>query len=56
MEKSNKKWFVVFGAVLLQVCLGAIYSLSLFNQPLMDYIKAPVQNIVTVETSQSKAV
>ncbi|MBI9013033.1 MAG: OFA family MFS transporter [Clostridiales bacterium] len=36
MEKSNKRWFVVFGAVLLQVCLGAIYSWSLFNQPLMD--------------------
>lgn len=36
MEKSNKKWRVVFGAVLLQVCLGAIYSWSLFNQPLMD--------------------
>lgn len=36
MEKSNKRWSVVFGAVLLQVCLGAIYSWSLFNQPLMD--------------------
>lgn len=35
---QNKKngWIVVFGAVLLQVCLGAIYSWSLFNQPLMD--------------------
>lgn len=30
------RWSVVFGAVLLQVCLGAIYSWSLFNQPLMD--------------------
>lgn len=30
------RWFVVLGAVLLQVCLGAIYSWSLFNQPLMD--------------------
>lgn len=36
MERSNKRWAVVFGAVLLQVCLGAIYSWSLFNQPLMD--------------------
>lgn len=34
-EKANG-WVVVFGAVLLQVCLGAIYSWSLFNQPLMD--------------------
>lgn len=34
-QKMNR-WKVVFGAVLLQVCLGAIYSWSLFNQPLMD--------------------
>lgn len=36
MKKSFNRWWVVFGAVLLQVCLGAIYSWSLFNQPLMD--------------------
>jgi len=30
------KWFVVLGAVLLQICLGAIYTWSLFNQPLAD--------------------
>lgn len=35
-EKVINRWFVVFGAVLLQICLGAIYSWSLFNQPLMD--------------------
>lgn len=35
-QKGMNRWFVVFGAVLLQVCLGAIYSWSLFNQPLMD--------------------
>jgi len=35
-KKPLNRWFVVFGAVLLQVCLGAIYSWSLFNQPLMD--------------------
>jgi len=35
-QKSVNRWSVVFGAVLLQVCLGAIYSWSLFNQPLMD--------------------
>lgn len=28
--------FVVLGAVLIQVCLGAIYSWSLYNQPLAD--------------------
>ncbi len=35
-QKKGNGWIVVFGAVLLQVCLGAIYSWSLFNQPLMD--------------------
>ncbi len=35
-EKVMNKWFVVFGAVMVQVCIGAIYSWSLFNQPLMD--------------------
>jgi OFA family oxalate/formate antiporter-like MFS transporter len=35
-NKQFSRWWVVFGAVLLQVCLGAIYSWSLFNQPLMD--------------------
>lgn len=35
-KKQFNRWWVVFGAVLLQVCLGAIYSWSLFNQPLMD--------------------
>lgn len=34
--KTMNRWFVVFGAVLLQICIGAIYSWSLFNQPLMD--------------------
>ena len=37
MIKNNKKGLrVLFGAVLLQLCLGAIYSWSLFNQPLID--------------------
>ena len=37
MNKDNRAgWRVVFGAVLLQLCLGAIYSWSLFNQPLID--------------------
>ncbi|WBW96474.1 L-lactate MFS transporter [Oceanirhabdus sp. W0125-5] len=37
MEKKIKnRWLVVLGAVLLQLCIGAIYSWSLFNQPLVD--------------------
>lgn len=31
-----ERWIVVLGAVLLQICLGAIYTWSLFNQPLVD--------------------
>jgi len=31
-----KKYFVVLGAVFIQVCLGAIYAWSLYNQPLAD--------------------
>lgn len=34
--KKMNRWWVVFGAILLQVCIGAIYSWSLFNQPLID--------------------
>lgn len=30
------RWLVVFGAILVQVNLGAVYAWSLFNQPLAD--------------------
>lgn len=30
------RWFVVLGAVLIQLNLGAVYAWSLFNQPLID--------------------
>ena len=37
MKKDTmNRWLVVLGAALLQVCIGAIYSWSLFNQPLID--------------------
>ncbi|MCC5911687.1 MAG: OFA family MFS transporter [Clostridiaceae bacterium] len=36
MKKAMNRWFVVFGAVLIQICIGGIYTWSLFNQPLMD--------------------
>lgn len=35
-QENGNRWIVVFGAVLIQICLGAIYSWSLFNQPLID--------------------
>lgn len=34
MKFKDKKYFVLFGAVLLQLCIGTIYSWSLFNSPL----------------------
>ncbi|MGO4886858.1 OFA family MFS transporter [Anaerobacillus sp. MEB173] len=30
------RWFVVLGAIMVQICLGAVYAWSLFNQPLAD--------------------
>ncbi|NLB88766.1 MAG: OFA family MFS transporter [Syntrophomonadaceae bacterium] len=30
------RWLVVLGAVIVQLCLGAVYAWSLFNQPLID--------------------
>lgn len=33
---KKRRIFVVLGAILVQVCLGAIYSWSLYNQPLAD--------------------
>ncbi|WP_304541462.1 L-lactate MFS transporter [Desulforamulus aquiferis] len=35
-ETKINRWRVVVGAVLIQVCLGAIYAWSLFNQPLIE--------------------
>lgn len=34
-KKIYSGWLVVIGAVLLQLCIGAIYSWSLFNEPLI---------------------
>jgi OFA family oxalate/formate antiporter-like MFS transporter len=36
MKKGNNRWAVVFGAVLIQICIGGIYTWSLFNQPLSE--------------------
>lgn len=34
-NKVRNRWIVVLGAVIIQLCLGAVYAWSLFNQPLM---------------------
>jgi OFA family oxalate/formate antiporter-like MFS transporter len=33
---ENKRWVVVVGAILVQLCLGAIYAWSVFTKPLVD--------------------
>ncbi|MBT3181181.1 MAG: OFA family MFS transporter [Deltaproteobacteria bacterium] len=32
----RNRWFVVVGAILIQLCLGAIYAWSVFTKPLVD--------------------
>lgn len=34
-EKVMNRWFVVVGAILIQLCLGAIYAWSVFTKPLV---------------------
>jgi OFA family oxalate/formate antiporter-like MFS transporter len=36
MEFLRNRWLVVAGALIIQVCLGAIYSWSVFVSPLKD--------------------
>ncbi|QNO13727.1 OFA family MFS transporter [Alkalicella caledoniensis] len=36
MSKSIQRWMILLGTVLLQFSIGAIYSWSLFNQPLAE--------------------
>jgi OFA family oxalate/formate antiporter-like MFS transporter len=36
MRKSINRYWILVGAVLIQLCIGGIYTWSLFNQPLSD--------------------
>ncbi len=45
-QKVFNRWFVVFGALLIQMCLGAVYAWSLFNQPLADKFGWAIKDIV----------
>ncbi|MCD8505767.1 MAG: OFA family MFS transporter [Alkalibacterium thalassium] len=36
MEQSSERWKVLLGGVMMQLCIGGIYTWSLFNQPLVD--------------------
>ncbi len=37
-EKTFNRWFVVVGAILVQLCLGAVYAWSVFRDPLRDLL------------------
>jgi OFA family oxalate/formate antiporter-like MFS transporter len=42
--KTFNRWWVVFGAVLIQICLGAIYAWSVFRIPLQGILNiSPTQ-------------
>lgn len=40
------RWFVVFGSICIQLCLGAVYAWSLFNQPLAETFGWSIDDIV----------
>lgn len=40
------RWFVVLGSICIQLCLGAVYAWSLFNQPLADTFGWSIDDIV----------
>jgi OFA family oxalate/formate antiporter-like MFS transporter len=46
-EKIMNRWMVVVGAILIQLCLGAIYAWSVFTKPLVDagWSKAQTQGV-----------
>jgi OFA family oxalate/formate antiporter-like MFS transporter len=46
-EKIMNRWMVVVGAVLIQLCLGAIYAWSVFTKPLVEagWSKAQTQGV-----------
>ena len=35
-NKSYNRWLVVLGAVIVQVCLGALYTWSVFQKPIQE--------------------
>jgi len=36
MKKTINRWFIVLGAIIIQLCLGSVYSWSVFVNPLMN--------------------
>ncbi len=45
-QKVFNRWLVILGALLIQLCLGAVFAWSLFNQPLADKFGWEIKDIV----------
>lgn len=45
-QLKTKGFLVVLGAVLLQLCIGSIYSWSLFNEPIATYLDISKSKVV----------
>lgn len=45
--RITNKWIVVFGAILAQLAIGALYAWSLFNQPISKAYGWELHNVVT---------
>ncbi len=45
-QKVFNRWLVVIGALIIQMCLGAVYAWSLFNQPLAEKFGWAIKDIV----------
>jgi len=37
-DKTFNRWFIVVGAILVQLCLGAVYAWSVFRDPIRDLL------------------
>ena len=47
MEQSSERWKVLLGGVMMQLCIGGIYTWSLFNQPLVDAFGWEITEVYT---------
>lgn len=55
-EKVINRWLVVVGAILIQLCLGAIYAWSVFTPKLVLRDPADLEKALSSQASVSKAV
>ncbi len=46
MKNNKRRWSVLFGAIILQICLGSIYTWSLFNEPISKAFNWEIADVV----------